>query len=262
MNQIFWSLMFRAWYWYISKKDADNEILFMNYGYEDSSQKIILDKIDESNRYSIQLYHRLVSAVDLKNKNIVEIGCGRGGGLAYIAKTFSPSGALGIELENRAVNFANKFYNIDGLSFKQGNALNMPIESNAYDVVLNVESSHRYLDMDQFLSEVSRVLKNDGYFLFTDFRSPERMPALRESLNSLGLKLIEEQEINSQVVAALCHDNARRKNLVEKIAPGFLHKTALKFAGVVDSETYNKILSGELVYFLYIFQKNGQKNRN
>jgi len=255
--------MFRVWYWYINRIDADNEILFMNYGYDDSTLKVALDQEDEPNRYSIQLYHRLASAVDLKNKDIVEVGCGRGGGLAYIAKTFSPSRALGIDLENRAVKFANKYHNSNnGLSFKQGNAQNMPVESNAYDVVLNVESSHRYLDMNQFLSEVSRVLKHDGYFLYTDFRLPEEIPALKESLNALNLTLIEEQRINDHVVASLNRDTERRKNLIEKLMPRFFHKTALNFAGVVNSVTYKQILSGELVYFVYIFQKNGQINQN
>jgi ubiquinone/menaquinone biosynthesis C-methylase UbiE len=251
--------MFRVWYWYISRIDADNEIVFMNYGYHDPSQNVDLDHKDEPNRYSIQLYHRLASTIDLKNKTIVEVGCGRGGGLSYVAKTFSPSGALGIDLEKRAVKFANKYHTEEGLSFLQGDAHFLPVDSNTFDAVLNVESSHRYLDFKQFLSEVSRVLKNDGYFLFTDFRSPEEMPELKKTLESLSLKLIEEQEINKHVIASLIADTPRREQLVEKLIPGFLKKTALNFAGVVDSITYNQILSGELVYFVYVFQKNGLK---
>jgi len=252
------SLMFKIWYWYISKVDSKAEVTFMNYGYDDSTKKVPLDKCDESNRYSIQLYHRLASAVDLKDKNIVEIGCGRGGGLAYIAKTFSPTNSLGIDLENRAVDFANSYHKENGLKFKQGDALKIPIESNSFDVVLNVESSHRYLDMRQFVSEVSRVLKHNGYFLYTDFRYPEEIPELKEILNSFDLKLIEEQKINSNVVMALNKDSERRVNLVKKLSPKFLHKSAQNFAGVVNTATYNQILSEELVYFVYIFQKNGQ----
>ncbi len=256
------ALMFRVWYWYISRIDSDNEVTFMNYGYNDSSQKIKLDHDDEPNRYSIQLYHRLASAVDLKNKDIVEVGCGRGGGLAYVAKTFSPSSALGIDIEPRAVKFASRFHHLNQLRFKQGNALDMPIESNAFDVVINVESSHRYLDINQFLSEVSRVLKHDGYFLYTDFRYPEEIPTLKESLKAFDLKLVEEQQINSNVVSALNYDTERRINLVKKLAPKIFHKSALNFAGVVDSPTYNQIVSGDLVYFVYIFQKDGQVSQN
>ena len=248
--------MFRVWYWYISKIDKDAEVTFMNYGYDDASLKIALDQDDESNRYSIQLYHRLASATNLKNKDIVEIGCGRGGWLAYINKTFTPSSALGIDLENKAICFANQHHKLNGLNFKQGDALNIPIESNACDIVLNVESSHRYLDMNRFLSEVTRVLKQNGYFLYTDFRYPHEMPALKESLISMNLKLIEEQIINKQVVSALNNDSERRKDLVKRLIPKIFHKSALNFAGVVNSPTYNQILNGDLIYYIYIFQKN------
>ncbi|NVO10319.1 MAG: class I SAM-dependent methyltransferase [Bacteroidales bacterium] len=251
------SLMFRIWYWYISKIDSNAEVTFMNYGYDDPSLKVTLDNEDEPNRYSIQLYHRLASAVDLKDKNIVEVGCGRGGGLAYIAKTFSPSNAIGIDLENRAVNFANNHHNGNGLKYKQGDAQNIPLESNSYDVLLNVESSHRYLDMNKFLSEVTRILKHDGYFLYTDFRYPHEMSALKESLDSMNLTLIEEQRINPNVILALKNDTERRKDLVKRLIPKIFQKTALNFAGVVDSPTYNQILSGDLVYYIYILQKNG-----
>jgi ubiquinone/menaquinone biosynthesis C-methylase UbiE len=249
------SLMFRVWYWYVNKVDKDADLLFLNYGYEDSNEKIELDTHDEPNRYSIQLYHRLANAIDLKDKHILEVGCGRGGGLAYVSKRFSPSSALGIDLDKLAVKFGNNHYNIDGLNFEQGNAQSLTIENNTCDVVLNVESSHRYPNMDQFLSEVYRVLKPDGYFLFTDFRYDHEMPELEETLGSAGLTLLEKQMINENVVEALKFDSDRREKLVKKLSPKLLHKTALNFAGTIGSDTYNKIQSGEYVYFLYIFQK-------
>ena len=70
-NFRFW--MFRVWYWYVNKTDKDAAILFMNFGYFDTGQIIKLDAHDESNRYSVQLYHHLASTVDITNKDICEI---------------------------------------------------------------------------------------------------------------------------------------------------------------------------------------------
>ena len=106
------TMMFRAWYWYVNKADKNAEVLFMNYGYHDADDRVELEKHDEPNRYSVQLYHRLAKTVDIKDKNIVEVGCGRGGGLAYIANRFSPLSALGVDLDARATTFASSFYNI------------------------------------------------------------------------------------------------------------------------------------------------------
>ena len=67
--------VFRVWYWYINRSDKNAEILFMNYGHADTTPPIYLETRDESNRYSIQLYHYLAGAIELQNKDIFEIGC-------------------------------------------------------------------------------------------------------------------------------------------------------------------------------------------
>lgn len=57
----------------------------------------------------------------------------------------------------------------------QGIATNLPFTSRSYDIVLNVESSHLYSDMNKFLEEVCRVLKPGGYFCWSDLRQKEEV---------------------------------------------------------------------------------------
>jgi ubiquinone/menaquinone biosynthesis C-methylase UbiE len=249
-------LIYRVGYWYISTIDHIGDILFMNWGYNDENEEISLTARDEPNRYPIQLYHRLARTVDLKGKDIVEIGCGRGGGLDYIARTFKPATALGVDLEQRATDFGNKHFKVEGLSFQQGDALNLPFEDNLFDAVLNVESSHRYPEMHKFLTHVERILKPNGYFLFTDFRDSKEFPELLEMIKLFDFEWIENKRINNQVLSGLTKDSERRSQLVKKYIPQFLHKTALNFAGVSDSSIYKMIASGEYEYFIFILKKN------
>ena len=255
MKSKFRDWLFRVWYWYVNKIDKNAEILFMNFGYAETKPTIMLETHDECNRYSIQLYHHLTSAIDLRNKDITEIGCGRGGGLVYITKYFSPASAKGLDLDKNAIAFCNRHYALKGLSFIQGDAQKLPLGDNTCDVVINVESSHRYPDMNSFLREVYRILRLDGYFLFTDFRYDFEISIIQKELQSLGMTQLKEEFITQQVVAALELDDGRRRKLVEKLTPRFLHKTALNFAGTIGSETYNQFVSGKYVYFNYIFQK-------
>jgi len=248
--------LFRIWYGYVNKIDRDEEILLMNFGYNDTKQTIRLDTRDEPDRYSIQLYHYLVSSVNLKNKDIAEIGCGRGGGLDYIMRQFSPNSAKGIDLDKHAIAFCNRHYSLHGLSFFQGDAQKISLDNNTCDVVINVESSHRYSDMNLFLGEVHRILRPAGYFLFTDFRFDFEIPSLQKELQSSALSFVKEEFINQQVINALELDDSRRRKLVKKLTPRILHKTALNFAGTIGSETYNRFVSREYVYFNYILQKN------
>jgi len=67
--------------------------------------------------------------------------------------------------------------------------------------------------------------------------------------------VLKERFINQEVVAALESDDERRRKLVKKLAPAFLHKTALNFAGTIGSETYNQFVSRKYIYFSYVLKK-------
>lgn len=249
-------LMFRAWYWYVNNKDKNAEILFMNYGYSNAEMPVDFDPKDEHNKYSAQLYHLLASATDLKGKHIAEIGCGRGGGLSYVFNTFSPASALGIDLDKRATDFCNKHYTHEALSFQQGDAQNLiSLKDNSYDVVFNVESSHRYPDMKGFLDEVKRILRPGGYFLYTDFRYDWEMPELNQQLAATGMHIIKNVMITDHVVKALEADDHRKRKLVKKLVPVFIHKTALNFAGAIGSKTYKQFVNHEYEYYHLVMQK-------
>jgi ubiquinone/menaquinone biosynthesis C-methylase UbiE len=246
---------FRLWYWYVSKIDKKGEVLFMNYGYHDKNQQITLEAQNEPNRYSIQLYHYLASTVDIENKDLVEVGCGRGGGLAYIAQNFSTASAAGVDLNKLAISFCQRHYNIKGLTFLQGDAQKLELKSSTYDIVLNVESSHRYQDMTMFLGEIFRILRPGGHFLFADFRYDHQMEELQKELESSGLIIVKEAIINQEVTAALELDDMRKRQLIRNLIPKVLHNIALNFAGTIGSDTYNKFISNKYIYFSYVLKK-------
>jgi len=56
-------------------------------------------------------------------------------------------------------------------------------------------------------------------------------------------------------VEALKLDDLRRKNLINRYAPPFFRKAFRDFAGSKGSPTFNDIKSGEMVYFVFGFQK-------
>ena len=62
------------------------------------------------------------------------------------------------------------------MTFQQGDAENLPFDAEQFDVVLNVESSHTYPQMEKFLSEAHRVVQPGGHFLFADIRETRNIP--------------------------------------------------------------------------------------
>lgn len=248
-------LKFRAAYRVVNLLDKQKEIHFMNFGFSDPDVKVSLESADEKNRYSIQLYKHLVDFVELEEKDIVEIGSGRGGGLAYIAKKYHAKSIMGLDLDKGAVAFSNRYYKFGNLSFQRGNAEQLPLKNDSCDVVLNVESSHRYLKMNRFLSEVYRILRKGGYLLFTDFRYDYEWLETNELFKSTGLKIVMEKDITSNVVMALEMSDLQSRTLITKLVPHFLQKVMLNFAGAIGSETYNSFLDRKYIYKSYVFQK-------
>ena len=71
------------WRWlhgYLDSRDDQARVLFMNYGYssDESDEPLRLTDEDEPERYCIQLYNRIVSAIDVRGKSLLEVGCGPG----------------------------------------------------------------------------------------------------------------------------------------------------------------------------------------
>ena len=154
------------WYDIFAKKARNSNLKLMNYGYHAPELNLDLDYDDENERHPIQLYHFVSSHADIKNKNILEVGSGRGGGASYIARYLKPSSITGMDISNEAVGLCSEFYNIPNLNFVCGDSESIPFPDNSFDVLINVESSHCYGDMSKFLSEAYRILKRGGFFLF------------------------------------------------------------------------------------------------
>ena len=125
----------------------------MNYGFHSSGLELKLQEEDEIERYPIQLYSFVANQADVKDKNILEVGSGRGGGASFIARYLLPSYVTGIDISKDAIELCSKIYSIPNLDFIVGDSESIPFADNSYDILINVESSHCYGDMKKFLSE-------------------------------------------------------------------------------------------------------------
>ncbi len=244
----------KFWYGYLNRRDKKLEITFLNYGFA-NHDKIDLDEKDEFNRYPIQLYNYITSFHNIEGLDILEIGSGRGGGAGYITRTFKPKSYIGLDLDENSVEFCNEYYNQKDLSFSHGDALNIPFENNKFDVVVNIESSHRYTNMNKFLKEVHRVLKNKGVFLFADFRDDYLVDRLHSQFQNSNMEIIKRENITRWVIKALELDHVRKKMLIKRTLPVIFRTIAKDFTALKGSRTYRWFDKGRLEYLYYIMQK-------
>lgn len=230
---------------------------FMNYGFtpQNPSHTPTLLTKDEINRYCIQLYHHVANAVELKGRDVLEVGSGRGGGADYIKRYLRPASMVGVDFSEKAIELCEQHYNVDGLSFKLGDAENLPFNDQSFDVVVNVESSHCYGSMDKFLTEVHRVLKPGGHFLFADFRRREQISLLEEQLERSTMRCIKQENITPNVLNALDADHDRRLAHIQRGVIKILRSFFREFAGNKDSWFYRSLKDGTVSYHNFVYQK-------
>lgn len=246
--------IWKSWYWYISGRDKKEEIKFLNYGYADNKD-IELKAEDELERYPLQLYNYIASSINLENLDILEVGCGRGGGASYVARYLKPNSIKAVDISQKAINYCEKRYTSKNLEFIQADAERLPFKNESFDAVINVESSHCYPNISKFFSEVYRVLKPGGYFLYADFRNKKSIVNLEKSIDQTNFEKIKIENITSQIVQALEKDDLRRVDLINRLTPKFMRKAVMDFAGTKNSNTYESFLSGWNIYFFYALRK-------
>lgn len=249
--QLFWNV----WYRYISSR-IGNEVIFLNYGfYPPEGNTVDLHPEDEPNRQAIQLYHHVASGADLKDKQVLEVSCGHGGGASFVKRYHKPGTYTAIDQNPKAIDFNRKTHGALGIDFRVGDAQALDFPAQHFDAVLNVEASHCYPRQFDFFKSVHRVLKNDGHFLYTDFRTAEAATRLDRDLRMAGFKTLSKTDITPHVLEALRHTTARYRGFVHKYFPKVTHPMYEKFAGVEGSKVYHWFVTRYYTYYSYILVK-------
>ena len=234
--------------------DAVGEYLFMNYGYAEPYRKLVLRAEDEAFRYPIQLYAHVVDGVELRGKDVVEVGSGRGGGASFLVRYREPRSYTGVDLSAAAIARCRERFGFANADWRQGGADALPLADASADVVANVESSHCYPSMVAFVAEVTRVLRPGGYFAFCDLRLSARLAELDRCLEQSGLAPRERRVITPQVVRALDYLSPSRERMLTRV-PRLLRGAFRDFIGVKDTIAYNMLADGRMVYVSYLLQK-------
>ena len=236
--------------------DEQADLVFMNFGYATVDQQgaIALGPDDQNNKYAIGLYHRVAGAVDLRGGDVLEVGSGRGGGSSFLMRYLKPRSVTGVDLAASAVKFCRRRHRIDGLEFRQGSAEQLPFDSESFDAVVNIESSHCYPSFVRFMDEVWRVLRPGGHLLFADLRRAEQMGELRGQVGRL-FTIVEDECITANVCRALELYSETRNQLIDRSTPRLLRTPMRNFAAVKGTPAYMALQRRELDYWRFVLRK-------
>ena len=241
----------------ILTKLSGDELLLINNGYEeDPPMALPLEPSDEPSRYSIQLYHSTATQVDLSGKKVLEIGSGHGGGASYLTRTLGPASYTGLDLNSAAIALCRKTHKVPSLEFLEGDAQDVPFPDDSFDAVVNVESSHNYPDFPRFLSEVARVLRPGGHFLYTDVRYNPGIAEWEAALADFPLQMVSMRVIDAEVARGLEKTWTHYwRDVINRRSPAPLRGIVRAVVGPLTLSNARKLARGEMSYRIYDFVK-------
>ncbi len=241
--------------------------VFMNLGFAEldpGAEPVVLNESEEMFRLFIQLYHHVLKPANLKGKDVLEVGCGAGGGAHFMMREYQPRSLAGVDLVEANIAAAQAQEELPGLTFRLGDAAALPFPDSSFDVVVNIESSHCYPSMQRFLSEVKRVLRPGGLFLFADHRpladewGDERtVAALQELLRETGMTTLRDEDITANINAAseMLHEGKQFMLSLSEIE-GIERVHFEEIMHLRGSQNYEKLASGAWQYRCYTLQKS------
>jgi ubiquinone/menaquinone biosynthesis C-methylase UbiE len=158
-------------------------------------------------------------------------------------------------LSTNAVSLCNKSYNLDNLNFLVGDSAKLPFENNSVDVIFNVESSHCYPSIPDFISEVCRVLKPGGHFLYCDLVIDSDLDDHLNNLKNNNLSDLNYIDITENIIKASELMTDDRNNIINKVGSNFLRNVLKSFASVKGSKIYKSFVDRHYRYISLITQK-------
>lgn len=272
---------YRRRYWvkyYNRVRDIYNneDFLFMNLGYASikPEEEYPPEEINQINRFSEQLYHYVIGNQPIQGKEVLEVGCGRGGGSAYMMRQFNPAKLTAVDIAETAVTLCQEVHQQSGIHFQQADATALPFADQSFDAVINIESSHCYPSRQRFFAEVTRVLRPSGLFLYADLVivSPCQLTLdnltldqVKQLLDNCGLTVIKDEDISKNVLKSrdlitdsnlfeALIDKSLKEEIKTKYIPALMPLLKNTF-WLRDTEFYNLLKTGKIVYWSWMLQK-------
>lgn len=104
-----------------------------------------------------------LNKLDLKDKTVLDLGCGSGRYTKELVRLKSE--VFGIDVSENLITIAKK--DLPNVDFRVGSVDKLPYSNSSFDFVFSGLVIDYFPDLKKAFAEVSRVIKEDGSFVFT-----------------------------------------------------------------------------------------------
>ena len=128
--------------------------------------------VDKNGKHARGQYKYVLNELQqLDFQKILDVGCGTGEILKSITERYSFAQLYGLDISEEMLKQAND--KLKGTAtLILGDAENITLEMNSFDLLLCTDSFHHYPNPQQAISEFYRVLKHGKFLLIADYWKP------------------------------------------------------------------------------------------
>ncbi len=232
----------------------------LNCGFEDGrSGEIPLPSAAEGDRLGCHLYHRVARSGNLSDADVIEFGCGRGGGARYLTPLLRPRSYMATDPSIVFILASRLRRNPPRLRFAVSSADRLAKPSASFDIAIAIEAIHPLPDKRRFLREAARLLRPGGRLLVADFfyareTSPNALSRFLSEIAASEFAILAQENWTTEALAAIDADSPRRLALIGRL-PSLLRRPALAFACTTESHLYRQLRSGLASYQHFVLER-------
>lgn len=115
----------------------------------------------------------MLSGLDISTKDVLDIGCGCGGGAFHLARAYNVNSVTGIDVEplviKRATELSYRYSLTDKTKFEVVEPGPLAYENNQFDMVFSKDAFLHIPDKEGLAAEVARVIRPGGLLVASDW---------------------------------------------------------------------------------------------
>lgn len=128
-----------------------------------TGERVVPGKVDKA-LWDEHIARYIFAADFIKGRVVLDAGCGSGYGTDYLASCEAQQ-VIGVDISPEAVAYAQSHYKRQNLEFRIMDVTGLDLADKSFDVIVSFEVIEHLNHQEKFLSEVARILKDEGTFI-------------------------------------------------------------------------------------------------